>query len=69
MAFSGGIIGKTSVETWEKFCSDLTNMDVGITEDLLKRQFYISDEGENIRLALSSNGVLCMFNIIENFID
>jgi hypothetical protein len=57
LAFAGQITGKTGDETWTKLCDSVMQFDV--TEDLMKQQFFVTDEGQNICFALSSNDVIC----------
>lgn len=59
LTFVGRISGKTGEETWKRLCDSVLEIDA--EEELVRKQLFVSDEGQNICFALNSNKVICKF--------
>ncbi|KAF7634024.1 hypothetical protein Mgra_00006549 [Meloidogyne graminicola] len=53
LTFVGRISGKTGEETWKRLCDSVLEIDA--EEELVRKQLFVSDEGQNICFALNSN--------------
>ncbi|KAF7636214.1 hypothetical protein Mgra_00004343 [Meloidogyne graminicola] len=66
LTFVGRISGKTGEETWKRLCDSVLKIDA--EEELVRKQLFVSDEGQNICFALNSNKVIsirCICHVLN----